>query len=66
LACNTSNCVFRVLKISILKFSRRLPTSARITPPLVILLFLVRDVRIPDLVRVLPHEHLIHNKTISS
>ena len=66
LACNTSNCVVRVLKIYVLKFSRRLPTLAHVTPLLMILLFLVRDVHIPDLVRVLPHENLIHNRTMSS
>jgi hypothetical protein len=66
LAYNMSNCVVRVLRISVLKFSKRLPTSARVTPPLVVLLFLVREVRIPDLVHVLPHEHLIHNRMMLS
>jgi hypothetical protein len=61
LAYNTSNCVVRVLRISVLKFSKRLPTSSHVTPPLVVLLLLVREVCIPDLVCVLPCEHLIHN-----
>jgi hypothetical protein len=61
LACNTSNCVVRVLKMLVLKFSKRLTTSARVTPPLVIFLFLVRGVCIHDLVHVLPRENLIHN-----
>jgi hypothetical protein len=66
LAYNTSNCVPRVLKISILKFSKILLTSSRVTTPLVILLFLVRGVRILDLVRELPLEHLMHYRTMSS
>jgi hypothetical protein len=46
LACNTSNCVVRVLKISVLKFSKRLPISTRMTPLLVVLLLLVREILI--------------------
>jgi hypothetical protein len=65
-SCNTSNCVVRVLRIFVLKFSKRLPNLAQVTPSLVILLFLVRGVRIPDLVRELPLEHLMHNRKMSS
>lgn len=66
LVCRTSNCIVRVPKMSVLKSSRRLPISTLITPPLGGLFPLVIESQLPDLVHVLPHEHLIHNQTISS
>jgi hypothetical protein len=32
---NTSNCVVKELRMSVLKFSNRLPISSLVTPPLV-------------------------------
>jgi hypothetical protein len=66
LAYNASNCVVKVLRIFVLKFSKRLPTLACVMPPLIMFLFLVREVHIPDLVRVLPREHLMHNRMMLS
>jgi hypothetical protein len=66
LTYRTSNSIVRVPKMSILKFSKRLPISAQVTLPLVMLLLMVIGARIPNLIHVLSCEHLMHNWTISS
>lgn len=66
LSCENSNCVVNVPKMSILKSSKGLPISIRVTPHPGILLVRVRESLIPDFFHIVPGDYLIHNLTILS
>jgi hypothetical protein len=64
--CKTSNCVVKELRISVLKFSNKLPISSLVTPPLVDLCILAVVSRAWALFLDDPLELLRHKSIMSS